>query len=61
MSSRRKFFVASLGSPELFAVLPSCSTESPVDSCQEVVDRTWRHGKLAAGATATSPIFRAAQ
>ena len=31
------------------AVLPSCSTETGSDSYANVAERTWRHGKLAAG------------
>ena len=49
MSSRREFIFASLGSLGAMGGLPSCSTESRVDSYENVADRTWRHGKLAAG------------
>ena len=49
MSSRREFIFASLGSLGAMAVLPSCSTETGLDSYANVADRTWRHGKLAAG------------
>jgi hypothetical protein len=31
------------------AGLPSCSSETSVDSYENVADRTWRHGKVAAG------------
>jgi len=48
MSSRREFVFASLGSLGATAVLPSCSTETGLDSYAKVADRTWRHGKLAA-------------
>ena len=49
MSTRREIIIASLGSLGAMAVLPSCSTETGADSYANVVDRTWRHGKLAAG------------
>jgi len=49
MSSRREFIVASLGALGAMASLPSCSMKSRVDSYENVADRTWRHGKPAAG------------
>ena len=49
MSSRREFIFASLASVGAMAGLPSCSTESGVDSYENVADRTWRHGKDAVG------------
>jgi hypothetical protein len=49
MSSRREFIFASLASVGAMASLPSCSTESGVDSYENVADRTWRHGKGVAG------------
>ena len=49
MSSRRAFILASLGSLTALAGLPSCSTESGVDSYKEVAHRTWRQGTPAAG------------
>lgn len=38
--------VASVGA---MAGLPSCSSETNADSFENVADRTWRHGKVAAG------------
>ncbi len=60
MATRRDFILASLGSlgamaglpscsTETRVGLPSCSTETRVDSYENAADRTWRHGKLAAG------------
>lgn len=49
MSTRREFIIASLGSLGSTAVLPACSTEPGLNSYANVADRTWRHGKFAAG------------
>ena len=49
MFTRREFVIASLGSLGAMAVLPSCSTKTGADSYANVADRTWRHGKFAAG------------
>ena len=49
MTSRRKFIVTALSATGAMAGLPSCSSEPGADSYETVADRTWRHGKLAAG------------
>jgi len=49
MSSRREFLSTALASVSAIAGLPSCSSESGVDSYESVAARTWSHGKDAAG------------
>jgi hypothetical protein len=49
VSSRREFVFTALASVGAAAGLPSCSSETDVDSYKTVADRTWRHGKVAAG------------
>ena len=49
MTSRRKFIVTALSATGAMAGLPSCSSEPGADSYVTVAERTWRHGKLAAG------------
>jgi len=49
MSSRREFVVTALASVGAIAGLPSCSSETSAGSYESVADRTWRHGKPAAG------------
>jgi len=49
MPARRDFILASLGSLGALSALPACSTESGPDSYASVAERTWRHGKPAAG------------
>ena len=49
MSSRREFVFGALASAGAMAGLPSCSSETGVGSYATVAERTWRHGKPAAG------------
>ena len=49
MIARREFVVTALASAGAMTGLPSCSSESSADSYETVADRTWRHGKVAAG------------
>jgi hypothetical protein len=49
MSSRREFVFSALASVGAMAGLSSCSSGTSVDSYENVADRTWRHGKVAAG------------
>jgi len=49
MSSRREFVFSALASVGALAGLSSCSSGTSVDSYENVADRTWRHGKVAAG------------
>ncbi|MBS1135704.1 MAG: hypothetical protein H6R02_2845 [Burkholderiaceae bacterium] len=49
MTSRREFVVTLLAAAGATAGLPSCSSEFSTDSYETVADRTWRHGKVAAG------------
>lgn len=49
MSSRREFVLGAIASAGTMAGLPSCSSESAVDSYENLANRTWRHGKPAAG------------
>jgi hypothetical protein len=49
MSSRREFLLTTLATVGAIAGLPSCSSESSVDSYESVAARTWRHGMVAAG------------
>ncbi|MBS1143893.1 MAG: hypothetical protein H6R14_1299 [Proteobacteria bacterium] len=49
MSSRREFIFSALASVGATAGLASCSSGGGVDSYENVADRTWRHGKPAAG------------
>lgn len=49
MSSRREFVFSALASVGATAGLTSCSSGAGVDSYENVADRTWRHGKPAAG------------
>jgi hypothetical protein len=48
MSSRREFLFTTLASAGAIAGLPSCSSESSVNSYEGVAARTWRHGKVPA-------------
>lgn len=49
MTSRREFVVTALAAAGAMAGATSCSSESSADSYETVADRTWRHGKVAAG------------
>ncbi len=49
MSTRREFVFTALASVGAMAALPSCSFETSGDSYEIIADRTWRHGKVAAG------------
>jgi hypothetical protein len=49
MTSRREFVVTALAVASASAGLTSCSSESSAGSYETVADRTWRHGKVAAG------------
>ena len=49
MTSRREFVLTALASIGAMAALPSCSSETSVDSYENVANRTWRHGKAATG------------
>lgn len=49
MTSRREFVVTALAAAGAMAGLSSCSSESSADSYETVADRTWRHGRVAAG------------
>lgn len=49
MSSRREFVFTALASVGAIASLPSCSSGTSADSYENVAERTWRHGKVAAG------------
>jgi hypothetical protein len=49
MTSRREFVFTALASVGEMAVLPSCSSETGVDSYEKVGDHTWRHSKVSAG------------
>lgn len=52
MTSRREFVVGALAAASAMAGATSCSSESSADSYETVADRTWRHGKVAAGGNA---------
>jgi hypothetical protein len=49
MTSRREFVVTALAAAGAMAGLSSCSSESSGGRYETVADRTWRHGKVAAG------------
>lgn len=49
MASRREFVLGAAASVGAMAALPSCSAETGAGNYQDVVNRTWRHGKVAAG------------
>jgi hypothetical protein len=49
MHSRREFVFSALTSAGAVAGLSSCSSGTSADSYENVADRTWRHGKVAAG------------
>ncbi|MBU1691696.1 MAG: Tat pathway signal protein [Gammaproteobacteria bacterium] len=49
MTSRREFVLTMLGAASATVGLASCSSESTADSYEMVAERTWRHGKVAAG------------
>jgi hypothetical protein len=49
MYSRREFVFSALAAVGAIAGLSSCSSGTSVDSYENVADRTWRHGKVAAG------------
>lgn len=48
MTSRREFIFAAFASVGAMTGLPSCSSRTNVDSYENVAERTWRHGKVAA-------------
>lgn len=49
MSSRREFLGTALASIGAMAGAAACSSETSVNSYDNVAERTWRHGKVAAG------------
>jgi hypothetical protein len=49
MTSRREFLVTALGAAGAMAGLTSCLSESVAVSYETAANRTWRHGKVAAG------------